>query len=59
VLLQGNTFADFAACAEHLCTQRYTASHLLTAHVNSAGGLIGGVMANTRYAHTAEPIVAY
>jgi oligopeptidase B len=45
---KANTFRDFAAAAEMLIQNRYTAPHRLVAEGGSAGGLLMGVMANTR-----------
>jgi oligopeptidase B len=45
-MLKWNTFNDFAACAEHLISKRYTSPSLLCGMGTSAGGLIMGVMAN-------------
>ena len=45
---KANTFKDFAAAAEMLIQNRYAAPHRLVAEGGSAGGLLMGVMANTR-----------
>jgi oligopeptidase B len=42
------TFADFIACAEHLCAAGWTAPGLLVAEGGSAGGLCVGVAVNER-----------
>lgn len=36
------------ACAEHLVSEGFTSPSSMGAHVNSAGGLLAGVMANVR-----------
>lgn len=36
------------ACARYLVSSRFTSSEKMGLHVNSAGGLLAGVMANTR-----------
>lgn len=36
------------ACAEYLVSEGFTSPSSMGAHVNSAGGLLGGVMANVR-----------
>lgn len=36
------------ACAEHLVSSKYTTPSNMGLHVSSAGGLLAGVMANTR-----------
>lgn len=36
------------ACAEYLISEGFTRPRGMGVHVNSAGGLLGGVMANTR-----------
>jgi oligopeptidase B len=41
-----NTFRDFAAVAQHLCSERYTAPGRIVAHGGSAGGMLVGVVAN-------------
>ncbi|CAM9946155.1 unnamed protein product [Ectocarpus sp. 12 AP-2014] len=43
-----NSFWDFEACAEHLVSGGFTSPSLMGARVNSAGGLLAGVMANQR-----------
>lgn len=43
-----NTFGDFIAVAEHLITQRYTASSKAVASGGSAGGLLVGAVINER-----------
>ncbi|CAM9320550.1 unnamed protein product [Ectocarpus sp. 6 AP-2014] len=43
-----NSFWDFEACAEHLVSGGFTSPSLMGAQVNSAGGLLAGVMANQR-----------
>ncbi len=43
-----NTFADFIACAEHLCAAGYTSPDRLGARGGSAGGLLMGAVANLR-----------
>jgi oligopeptidase B len=45
---KGNTFSDFIACAEHLITGGYTASHELVIEGGSAGGLLLGAVVNAR-----------
>jgi oligopeptidase B len=41
-----NTFKDFLAVAQHLCTERYTTRGRIIAHGGSAGGMLMGVVAN-------------
>ncbi|MEO6213923.1 MAG: S9 family peptidase, partial [Vicinamibacterales bacterium] len=43
-----NTFQDFIDCAEYLVEQRYTSPDRLVIQCGSAGGLLMGVVANTR-----------
>ena len=43
-----NSFADFIACAEHLCKMKFTARDRIVAHGGSAGGLLMGAVANMR-----------
>ncbi|MEM7134224.1 MAG: S9 family peptidase [Chloroflexota bacterium] len=43
-----NTFTDFIACTEHLIAEGYTTPKQLVAEGHSAGGLLMGVIANTR-----------
>jgi len=43
-----NTFSDFAAAAEYLIGERYTAADRLVAQGGSAGGLLMGAVANQR-----------
>jgi oligopeptidase B len=43
-----NTFADFVACAEHLCAAGYTRPDRLGARGGSAGGLLMGAVVNLR-----------
>jgi len=43
-----NTFADFAACADHLVEQRVTARDRLAIRGGSAGGLLVGATLNLR-----------
>ncbi|CAN0008226.1 unnamed protein product [Ectocarpus fasciculatus] len=43
-----NSFWDFEACAEHLVSGGFTSPSLMGARVNSAGGLLAGVMVNQR-----------
>ncbi|MBW4548880.1 MAG: S9 family peptidase [Symplocastrum torsivum CPER-KK1] len=57
-----NTFTDFIACAEHLITQKWTASDRLAISGGSAGGLLMGAVLNSRpdlfkVAHAAVPFV--
>jgi oligopeptidase B len=46
LLHKRNTFTDFIACAEHLCTNSYTSSARMAARGGSAGGLLMGAVAN-------------
>jgi oligopeptidase B len=46
LLRKRNTFTDFAACAEHLARQGWTAPSRLIARGGSAGGLLMGAVAN-------------
>jgi oligopeptidase B len=46
MLHKANTFTDFAACAEHLVAQGWTAPSRLIARGGSAGGLLMGAVAN-------------
>jgi oligopeptidase B len=46
LLHKRNTFTDFVACAEHLCTTNYTSPARLAARGGSAGGLLMGAVAN-------------
>ncbi|MGP1594187.1 MAG: S9 family peptidase [Treponema sp.] len=48
LLKKKNTFTDFIACAEHLITQKYTASDKLAVMGGSAGGLLMGAVTNMR-----------
>ncbi|MBI3698058.1 MAG: S9 family peptidase [Acidobacteria bacterium] len=48
LLHKKNTFTDFIACAEHLITQKYTASDRLVIYGGSAGGLLMGAVTNMR-----------
>ncbi len=48
LLKKKNTFTDFNACAEYLIKEQYTNSDKLFAAGGSAGGLLMGVIANTR-----------
>jgi oligopeptidase B len=43
-----NTFFDFVASAEHLCTNGYGASDKVTIHGGSAGGMLVGAAVNMR-----------
>jgi oligopeptidase B len=43
-----NSFDDFVAAAEHLIAERYTSRSRLVIQGGSAGGLVMGVVANTR-----------
>ena len=43
-----NTFTDFITCAEHLITEKYTASDKLVIEGGSAGGLLMGAVTNMR-----------
>ncbi len=43
-----NTFTDYIAVAEHLITERFTASQKLIMEGGSAGGLLMGAVANMR-----------
>jgi oligopeptidase B len=43
-----NTFTDFIAAAEHLISERYSASQKLIIEGGSAGGLLMGAVANMR-----------
>jgi oligopeptidase B len=43
-----NTFTDFIACAEHLCTTGYTSPDRLGIRGGSAGGLLMGAVTNLR-----------
>lgn len=42
------SFMVAQACAEHLVSAGFTQPSRMGVHVSSAGGLLGGVMANTR-----------
>ncbi|CAN0209962.1 unnamed protein product, partial [Hapterophycus canaliculatus] len=42
------SFLDFEACAKHLVSEGFTTPSAMGARVNSAGGLLAGVMANQR-----------
>jgi oligopeptidase B len=46
LLHKTNTFTDFAACADHLVKQGWTAASRLVARGGSAGGLLMGAVAN-------------
>ncbi|MFZ4515861.1 MAG: S9 family peptidase, partial [Acidimicrobiia bacterium] len=46
ILHKRNTFTDFIACAQHLCTMRYSQPDRLVARGGSAGGLLMGAIAN-------------
>ena len=46
LLHKRNTFTDFLATAEHLCTQHYTSPTRMAARGGSAGGLLMGAVAN-------------
>ncbi len=48
LLHKRNTFTDFIACAEHLITEKYTASNKLVIQGGSAGGLLMGAVTNMR-----------
>lgn len=48
LLHKRNTFTDFITCAEHLITERYTASDKLVIQGGSAGGLLMGAVTNMR-----------
>ena len=48
MLHKHNTFSDYIACAEHLVTYGWTANGRIIAEGGSAGGLLIGVVANTR-----------
>jgi oligopeptidase B len=48
LLNKPNTFHDFLACAEHLCTHGYTAPRRIVARGRSAGGLLMGAITNLR-----------
>ena len=48
LLHKRNTFTDFIACAEHLITEKYTASDKLVIEGGSAGGLLMGAVTNMR-----------
>lgn len=48
ILAKKNTFLDFIACAEHLVREGYTATDRMVAYGGSAGGMLVGVVANTR-----------
>lgn len=41
-----HTFGDFAACAEHLASERWADPHRICARGGSAGGLLMGAMVN-------------
>ena len=41
-----NTFKDFVAAAQHLCSERFTSPGRIIAHGGSAGGMLMGVAAN-------------
>ncbi len=45
---KSNTFADFIAVAEHLIAASYTAKGRISAHGESAGGMLMGAVANKR-----------
>ncbi|MGD0131449.1 MAG: S9 family peptidase [Bryobacteraceae bacterium] len=48
LLQKKNTFSDFIACAEHVVSAGYTASHRLAIMGGSAGGLLMGAALNMR-----------
>ncbi|NND48711.1 MAG: S9 family peptidase, partial [Rhizobiales bacterium] len=41
-----NTFTDFIAAGQHLCTQNFTRAGRIVAHGGSAGGMLMGAVAN-------------
>ena len=45
---KSNTFADFIAAAEYLCSEKWTSPEKLVAHGGSAGGMLMGAIANLR-----------
>jgi len=48
MMLKGNTFTDFIACADYLVANRYTSSNRLAIAGGSAGGLLMGAVVNMR-----------
>ncbi|MGE0078927.1 MAG: S9 family peptidase [Bacteroidales bacterium] len=48
MLNKKNTFSDFISCTKYLIDQKYTSSNKIIAQGASAGGLLMGVIANTR-----------
>jgi oligopeptidase B len=48
MLEKRNTFTDFIACAEHLCSEGYALPARLVIEGGSAGGLLMGAVANMR-----------
>jgi len=48
LLHKRNSFTDFVACADHLIKKGYTSAGNIAVYGGSAGGLLVGVMLNTR-----------